>query len=79
MGDSDLEFYSREAFKRGEAEGYARAQADIVRMLRDDFDSLVVMQTSDAREVEDRNLIAHCVDEYIKVIEAGGHVGRAGK
>jgi hypothetical protein len=79
MGDSDLEFYTREALKEGDAKGYARATADIVSMLRDDLLGLITMSISDAREAEDRRLVADCIQAYVDAIKDGKHVGRAKK
>ena len=77
MGDSDLEFYTRKAFKEGDAKGYQRAVADITRMPEGERAGMATMPLSDAREAEDRNMLMSYAASLVAAIGEGKHVGKA--
>ena len=79
MGDSDLEFYTREAYAKGDADGYARAVSDIARMLEGEREGMATMPLSDAREAEDRNMLMSYAASLVAAIAEGKHVGRTSK
>lgn len=79
MGDSDLEFYTREAYAKGDADGYARAVSDIARMLEGEREGMATMPLSDAREAEDRNMLMSYAASLVAAIAEGKHAGRASK
>lgn len=81
MGDSDVEFYSREAYRRGLKDGYAAATEDIRRHLKNGLEAVTSIRLEEPQvwssDVEKLlvNATVDVVEGIIEEIDSGGHVG----